>query len=343
MSSEHQSSPQSPPSHVRLMQMGSFAVPRVLYIAAELGLADELQSGAKSAAELAGPMKLHSPSLHRLMRTLASLGILAERETQRFQLTPLGEALKTEAPHSARSALRAFGRLHVQRAWDHFAYSLQTGRTGMEREWGVPLFDYLAQRPDEASLFSEAMVSFHGNEPPAVARAYDFSIFKTIVDVGGATGNLLATILFQHDRPRGVLFDLPHVVRDALAILRAHGVDERVTIQAGDFFQTVPAGGDAYLLSHVLHDWSEEQCLTILGHCRKAIGPDGRLLIIEMVLPAGDVPHPGKILDMGMLVIMGGRERTEAEYGHLLDRANFRLVKVVPTEAPASIVEAAPV
>lgn len=140
-----------------------------------------------------------------------------------------------------------------------------------------------------------------------------------------------------------MLFDLPHVVRDAHATLRAHGVDERVTIQAGDFFQTVPAGGDAYLLSHVIHDWGEEQCLTILGHCRQVISPDGRLLIIEMVLPPGDVPHPGKILDMGMLVIMGGRERTEAEYGHLLDRANFRLVKVVPTEAPASIVEAVPV
>src|SRR5262249_10345941 len=136
MSSEHQPSPHSLPSHVRLIQMGSFAVPRVLYIAAELGLADELQSGPKSAAELAGPMKLHSPSLHRLMRTLAGLGILAEHEAQRFALTPLGEALKTGAPHSARSALRAFGRLHVQRAWDHFAYSLQTGRTGMEQEWG---------------------------------------------------------------------------------------------------------------------------------------------------------------------------------------------------------------
>jgi hypothetical protein len=343
MSTEHQPNPQSLPHHLRLMQMGSFAVPRVLYVAAELGLADELQSGPKSAAELAGPMKLHSPSLHRLMRTLAGLGILAEREAQRFELTPLGEALKSGTSNSARSTLRAFGSLHFQRAWDHFTYSLQTGKTGMEKEWGVPLFDYLAQRPEDASLFSEAMVGFHGDEPPAVARAYNFSILKNIVDVGGATGNLLATILAQHAGPRGVLFDLPHVVRDAPAILRAHGVDERVTIQAGDFLQTVPTGGDAYLLSHVIHDWSEEQCLTILGHCRKAIGPDGRLFIVEMVLPPDNVPHPGKLLDMGMLVITGGQERTETEYGNLLDRANFRLVKVVPTESPASVVEAVPV
>jgi hypothetical protein len=187
------------------------------------------------------------------------------------------------------------------------------------------------------------MVGFHGNEARTVARACNFSIFKNIVDVGGATGNLLAAILAHHAGPRGVLFDLPHVVRDASAILRAHGVDERVAIQAGDFFRTVPAGGDAYLLSHVIHDWSDEQCLTILGRCREAIGPDGRLFIVEMVLPVGNAPHPGKLTDIGMLVMLGGRERTEAEYRNLLDRANFRLVKVVPTESPASIVEAVPV
>jgi hypothetical protein len=220
--------------------MGSFVVPQVLYAAAELGSADELQSGPKSAAELSGPMKLHSPSLHRLMRALASLGILAEREAQRFELTPLGEALKSGASNSARSTLRAFGSLHFQRSWQHFKYSLQTGKTGMEKERGVPLFDYLAERPEQASLFSEAMVGFHGNESRTIARACDFSIFKNIVDVGGATGNLLAAILAHHAGPRGVLFDLPHVVRDASAILRAHGVDARVAIQVSDFFGPYP-------------------------------------------------------------------------------------------------------
>jgi len=140
--------------------MGSFVVPQVLYVAAELGLADELQSGPKSAAELAGPMKLHSPSLHRLMRTLASLGILAEREAQRFELTPLGEALKSGTSNSARSTLRAFGSLHFRRAWDHFKYSLQTGKTGMEKEWGVPLFDYLAERPEEAPFSARQWLAF---------------------------------------------------------------------------------------------------------------------------------------------------------------------------------------
>jgi len=320
MSSPYQPGPQCHPHHLRLIRMGSFVVPQVLYAAAELGLADELQSGPKKCRGACWSDEA-TPSLHRLMRALASLGILAEREAQRFELTPLGEALKSGASNSARSTLRAFGSLHFQRSWQHFKYSLQTGKTGMEKEWGVPLFDYLAERPEEASLFSEAMVGFHGNEARTVARACNFSIFKNIVDVGGATGNLLAAILAHHAGPRGVLFDLPHVVRDASAILRAHGVDERVAIQAGDFFRTVPAGGDAYLLSHVIHDWSDEQCLTILGRCREAIGPDGCLFIVKMVLPLGNAPHPGKLTDIGMLVMLGGRERTAP--AHRLSNAHI--------------------
>jgi hypothetical protein len=186
------------------------------------------------------------------------------------------------------------------------------------------------------------MVGFHGAEPPAVARAYDFSGAKTVVDVGGATGNMLAAILSHHAAPRGVLFDLPHVVREAPALLKARGVEERVTIEPGDFFERVPAGGDAYLLSHIIHDWNEDQCLTILGHCRNVITPDGRLLIVETVLPTGDTPHQGKVQDMVMLVIPGGQERTEAEYASLLSKAGFRLSRVVPTESVVSVVEALP-
>jgi hypothetical protein len=253
----------------------------------------------------------------------------------------LGEALKGGAPGSARATLLTFG-IHSP-GWEEIIYSLQTGKTGFEKAFGMPIFDYLAQHPQEASYFSEAMVGIHGAEPPAVAAAYDFSAFKTIVDVGGATGNLLAAILARHAGARSVLFDRPHVVADASALLSAHGVADRVIIDAGDFFQSVPVGGDAYLLSHIIHDWNEDQCLTILGNCRKAIDPKGRLLIIEMVLPAGDTPHPGKIFDMTMLVIPGGQERTEAEYSTLLGKAGFRLNRVVPTASAVSVVEAVPV
>jgi O-methyltransferase domain/Dimerisation domain len=335
--------PQALPPHAQLIQMGTASwVSAIVCAAAELGLADQLAKGPRSAAELAGTTGTHAPSLHRLMRTLASLGILTERDAQRFALTPLGEALKTGAPGAARSTLIAFCGQWFWRGWEEIVYSLQTGKTGFDKATGVPLFEYLRQHPDEASYFSEAMVGFHGDEPPAVAAAYDFSGFKTVVDVGGATGNLLAAILSRHATPRGVLFDRPYVVRDAPALLKARGVDERVTIEAGDFFETAPAGGDAYLLSHVIHDWTEERCLTILGNCRRVIKPNGRLLIVEMVLPPGDTPHPGKVLDIVMLVFPGGQERTEAEYASLLGKAGFRLSRVVPTASAVSIVEAVP-
>jgi hypothetical protein len=330
------------PPHAQLIQMGTAAwVSAVVSTAAEVGLADHLGTGSKSADELAGPMKLHAPSLYRFMRTLASLGILAEQEAHRFALTPLGDALRTGAPGSARATLLAFNTA-LWRGWEEMPYALATGKSGFAKTFGMPLFEYLGQHPGLASHFSEAMVGFHNAEPPAVAKAYDFSGFRTIVDVGGATGNMLAAILSAHAGPHGVLFDLPHVVADAPALLAANRVADRVTVEQGSFFDAVPAGGDCYVLSHVIHDWSEDACLTIIGNCRRAIRPDGRLLIVEMVLPAGDTPHPGKVLDMVMLVFPGGQERTEDEYASLLARAGFRLNRVVPTASAVSIVEALP-
>lgn len=341
LSNEMATAPQAFPPHVQLIMMASaYWNSRVVYAAAKLGLADLLEGGAKSAAELSESMGLHAPSLHRFMRTLAGLSILTELDSQRFALTELGKALVSSAPGAARSSLITIGSKWFTSGFDHILHSLETGRTGFEKEWGMPVFDYLAQHPDEASMFSETMIGIHGGEPPAVAAAYDFSGFGTVVDVGGATGNLLAGILERHDGPRGVLFDRPHVVRDAPALLRERGIDKRVMIEEGDFFETVPAGGDAYLLSHIIHDWNEDQCLTILGHCRQAMEPNGRLLIIEMVLPAGDKPHPGKMFDMVMLVLPGGQERTEAEYADLLSKAGFSLTRVVPTASAVSVVEA---
>ena len=343
MTDDRDTDSQALPPHAQLIRMGTAAwISAVVYAAAKLGIADHLDAGPRSAAELAGPTRTHAPSLYRFMRTLAALGIVTERDAQRFALTPLGEALKTGAPGSARATLLSFCGPALWHSWEEIVHSLETGKTGFEKAAGKPLFDYLAEHPEEASYFSEAMVGFHGAEPPAVAKAYDFSAFETVVDVGGATGNMLAAILSQHPRVRGMLYDRPHVVRDAPALLRARGVAERVTITPGDFFEGVPAGGNAYLLSHIIHDWNEEQCLTILGHCRDVIRPDGRLLIVETVLPPGDTPHPGKVLDMVMLVIPGGQERTEAEYDSLLGKARFRLSRVVPTESAVSVVEAVP-
>ncbi len=336
-----QSPVESLPPHAQLIQMGTaFWASKLILVAAKLGLADRLDGGAKSASDLAQELGLHRASLYRYMRTLASLGVLKETDDETFGLTRLGEALKSGAPGSARATILTLTGDPVGPSWDHLLYSLETGKSGFEKATGMPLFDYLAEHPDEASLFSETMVGFHGAEPAAVAAAYDFSGFGSIVDVGGATGNLLTNILQRHEQPRGVLFDLPHVVSSAPSLIEAQGLQDRVSIESGSFFETVPSGHDAYLLSHIIHDWNEDQCQSILRNCRQAIDPDGRLLIVETVLPEGNIPHPGKMLDMMMLVGPGGQERTEAEYAVLLRQADFRLTNVVPTASDVSIVEA---
>jgi hypothetical protein len=329
------------PASVQLVQMAtSHWVSHLVYVAAKLGLADHLANGPKTADQLAGPTNTHAASLYRFMRTLASLGIMTEDAEHRFALTPLGEALKTGAPGAARTSVLCFASDMWVRGFEQLEYSLQTGKSGLEKMLGMPVFNWLAKNPRDASMFSEMMVGIHGAEPAAVAAAYDFSALKTIVDVGGATGHLLTTILAANPNARGVLYDLPHVVRDAPALINARGLADRVTIASGSFFDSVPSGGDAYVLSHIIHDWSEEQCLTILGHCHRAMNPSSRLLIIEMVLPPGNTPHPGKLLDMMMLVGPGGRERTEEEYAALLAKAGLRLTRVVPTASPVSVVEA---
>jgi alkyl hydroperoxide reductase subunit AhpC/ubiquinone/menaquinone biosynthesis C-methylase UbiE len=335
--------PQSKPPHAQLIEMGTgHWISRIIYVAAKLGLADRLADGPKSADELAGPTGTYAPSLHRLMRTLAHLGLMNEGSGQRFSLTPLGEALKKDAPGSAYPTILTLASEWCANGFGELLYSVQTGKSGVEKYLGMPIFDWFGQNPEMASLFSQTMVGFHGAEPAAVAAAYDFSGLKTIVDVGGATGNLLTTILGSAPGARGILYDLPHVAREASALIQSRGLTDRVTIEGGSFFERVPAGADAYMLSHVIHDWSEEQCLTILGHCRRAMNPGGRLLLIEMVLPTGNAPHPGKVLDMMMLVGPGGQERTEQEYGKLLEKAGFRLTRVVPTESAVSVIEAVP-
>jgi hypothetical protein len=304
-------------------------------------LADHLGGGPLSAADLAAVTGTNPRALHRFMRTLASLGILTQDEQdERFALTPLGDALKSDAPGSARSTVLAMAGPWSWRAWGEFQYSVETGKTAMEKVYGMPLFDYLAQHRHQAAEFSEAMVGIHGAEPPAVADAYDFSAFGSIVDVGGATGNMLAHILARHPQPKGILFDRPHVVTEAPALLRARGVESRVAIEHGNFFEHVPTGADAYILSHIIHDWNEDQCLTILGNCRKAMKPGAKLLIIEFVLPEGNTPHLGKLVDMVMLAIPGGEERTAGEYETLLASAGLNMTRVLPTASDVSIVEA---
>ena len=331
----------APPPEAQIAEiLLSQLVPRLVHLTATLKLADHLAEGPKTAEELAPLTGTHAPTLFRILRTLASLGFVTEEAERRFALKPLGAVLRSGTPSHA-AALILGGELFT-RSFDNLLYSVQTGQTSFERGFGVPIFDWLAANPTQASLFNATMVGFHGMEPPAVAAAYDFSGFQSIADVGGSTGNMLAAILSQYPQPLGILFDLPHVVAEAPPLLEKRGLTDRVRIEAGSFFEGVPAGADAYVLSHIIHDWNPQQCLTILGHCRQAIPPDGRLLLVEMVLPEGDAPHPGKLLDMVMLTMPGGEERTPSQYSALLDQAGFRMTRVVPTASLASIVEAVP-
>lgn len=335
-------SPAVPP-HARLVEMATAAwISMIVHGAAKIALADHLGSGAKTAEQLAGPTGTHAPSLHRLMRTLAALGVLTEGPARHFALTPLGEALKQGAPGGARATILTFAGDHFWDVMKEFPYSLATGKSAHEHITGMPLFEWFGRHPDEASLFGESMVGFHGGEPPAVAAAYDFSGVGTLVDVGGGTGNLITAICARHGKVRGVLFDLPHVDTDARALIASRGLSDRISVTTGSFFDRVPEGGDAYIMSHVIHDWDDDQCVTILRNCRKVMPRGGRLLIVESVLPPGDTPHPGKILDMVMLLAPGGQERTEEEYRVLLAKADLRLTRVVPTHSAVSLVEAVP-
>lgn len=343
MSMNQADTPHTAPPHAQLVHMATAHwASHVLYVTAKLGLADRLSGGKKRADELAAATHTHAAALGRLLRTLGHLGVVTEDDAGAFTLTPFGEALKTGAPGAARAAILTLANPWMIGGWGHLLESVQTGKPGFDLALGMPFFDWLGQHPEEVSLFSQTMVSFHGAEPAAVATAYDFSGLGTIVDIGGATGNLLTTILAKYPKSRGILYDLPHVVRDAPTLIQERKLTDRVTIEAGSFFERVPNGGDAYLLSHIIHDWSEAQCLTIFGHCRRAMPPASRLLIIEMVLPEGNAPHPGKMLDMMMLVGPGGQERTAEEYGSLLKKGGFRLTRVVPTDTPVSVVEAVP-
>lgn len=329
------------PPHVQLIQTATaFWASRVLYVVAKLGLADLMAGGPKRAEDLAPLTRTHAPSLYRLMRTSAGLGLMTQDAERRFTLTPLGRALTTGAPGAARATVLTLAGGWAWNGFEQLLYSVETGKSGVEKALGEPLFDWLAKHPEDASNFSETMIGFHGMEPEAIVAAYDFSTAGTIVDVGGASGHLLATIIGSHPGPRGVLFDMPHVVTDAPSLLKSRGLTQRITVESGSFFDRVPVGGDIYLLSHIIHDWSESQCLTILGNCREAMRPDGCLLIIEMVLPEGNEPHPGKMLDIMMLVGPGGQERTVPEYHTLLGKAGLRVNRVVPTQSSVTIVEA---
>src|SRR5947209_8689497 len=332
------------PPHVQLIEMAvAIWRARAIYAAAELGLADLLADGARSSDALAQATGMHAPSLYRLRRALAGCGVLTESEPGRFATTALGVALRTGAPGAARSTVLTLAGDWQWQAWRHFLESLRTGEPGLGNAFGTDLFSYLRDNPEHGARFNEAMVGMYGAVGQAVVAAYDFSQLRNVIDLGGGTGRLLATILQSNERLRGALFELPETASEACRFFEASGLAARCDVIEGDFFKSVPRGYDAYLLAHVLHDWTDEQALKILGNCRQAIAPNGKLLIIEAVLPEGNAPHHGKLMDLLMLTVTGGTERTAEEFTRLLAAAGFKLTRIFPTSTHQSVIEALPV
>lgn len=331
-----------PPSAVLLQMMTGYWVSQALHVVAKLGIADLLTDGPRPIEELAMTTNTHAPSLRRVLRALASVGVFTETSPAVFALTPLASLLQTGTPDSMR-ALAIMYAEEQYRAWGDVLHSVQTGEPAFEHHFGTSYFEYLAQHPESDRVFNEAMTGWTMQLVDAVVNTYDFSQFRTIVDVGGSYGTLLAAILQNNPAARGILFDQPHVVAAAKEPLEKAGVVERCTIVGGDFFVEVPSGGDAYLLAQILHDWDDERSVAILQQCRRGIPAHGKLLVIELVLPTGEEPFLGKWLDLHMLVLFAARERTAAEYEALFQAAGFKLARVIPTAAGASIVEGVPV
>lgn len=308
---------------------------------ARLGVADQLAAGPRSAAELAALVGANADALHRVMRALASIGVFA-LAGDRFTLTPLGETLRSNVPGSMRNMVIAETDHPHWASWGRFAESVKSGRRTSRDALGMEVWEYYGKHRDDGAQFSRAMSDISSMAIGPVLHGFDFAGAAQIVDVGGAHGALLAAVLAEHPQARGVLFDLPEVVAAAQPSLAARGLGERVTTVGGDFLKAVPAGGDVYLLKHILHDWDDARAVAILGNIRAAMKPTSRLLIVELALPESAEPSPAHFMDLNMLVMLDGRERTPSEYAALLAQAGLRLTRFSPTASPVGLAEAVP-
>jgi hypothetical protein len=331
------------PADIAMLEITQGAwLTQAIYVASKLGIFDTLAKGPATSDDVAGRVGSHPPATYRPLRALASNSILKKRRDGRFALTRLGSAMCTDAPGTMAPMVEFLGHPKHWEDWGELLYAVRTGNVAAEKLRGMPFCEYLETDPDLADAFNRAMTGVSGMAIENLMAAYDFSASKVIVDVGGGHGALLAAVLRQARDARGVLFDLPSVVENAGPILDGAGVSARSTVTGGSFFESVPEGGDAYLLKTIIHDWDDDSSLTILRNIRAAIAPVGKLLLIELVLPEGTPWHPGMLLDLEMLVSVGGRERTASEYADLLSRAGFRQTRVIPTAGPMSIIEAVP-
>ena len=333
-------SAETPATRLRDLIAG-FVLSRAVYAAASFEVADLLAKSPSDAQTLARVCGADANALYRVLRALASVGVFAEDENGKFSNTPMSELLRSDVPGSLRALSLMYGDDDIWAAWGLILHSVRTGDAGMNKVVGMHAFDHYARHPEKAKVFDQAMVSSSSLVNRALTEAYDFSQFGRIVDVAGGYGSTLCAVLNATPDLRGVLFDMPHVIEGARARVVAQGLADRCEFAAGNMFESVPAGADAYFMKHILHDWDDTACGRILAAIRAAIPPHGRLLVSEKLILPGPSGYYGKITDLVMLVHnQGGRERTEAEYRELFARAGFKLTRIVPTFADHSLLEA---
>src|SRR5579883_325184 len=309
-----------PTPHDEMARMiTGYWISQMVYVAARLGLADRLAEGPRTAEELARTTGTHARSLYRLLRALASVGVFSEDGEGRFRQTPLGECLRSDVPGSQRAMALMMGQEHLH-CWNDLLESIRTGQTAFDRLYGKPIFEYLGDHPEQAKVFDAAMTAIHGRETQWTLDAYDFSGVQVLADIGGGNASNLIAILKHYPEMRGILFDLPHVVDRPRASIEAAGVADRCEAVRGSFFDAIPVEADAYFLRNIIHDWDDQKSGLILRNIGRSTPPGARLLVVQHLLPLGDAPSYGKLMDLTMFLLPGGLERTEAEFRRLYDR-----------------------
>ncbi len=322
--------------------INGYQVTQALHVAATLGISDLLAAGPREAADLAQATGTHAPTLARLMRALASVDVYASDAEGRYANTALGEALRSDVEGSLGGWAAFVGRPYYWQSWAGLEESVRTGENAFAAVHGQPVWEFRRQHPDEQEIFDAAMTSMSGSVATGVVEAYDFGRYGTVVDIGGGAGKLLAAILQRYPDVRGVLFDQPDVVAGAAPLLSAAGISDRCTTVGGSFFEAVPAGGDAYLMKAIIHDWPDAESIEILRACRRAMSDDGALLLVEQILDRGTDVVRTAFSDLNMLVGPGGQERTIGEYDALLHAGGFSLTGVADTGTAVYVIEAAP-
>ena len=324
-----------PPTVALRRLVNGYQVTQAIHVAASLGIADLLRDGPRASDELARKTETHAPSLHRVLRALAAVGVLHEGDDGRFALTAIGECLRSDAPEPVGGWAAFAGRPYHFQAWAALLHGVRTGESPFRSVHGTDIWDYRASHPEEGAIFDAAMTDIMRRANRHLLAAYDFGRFGTVVDVGGGRGAFLGAVLEANPRMRGILFDQPQVVADAV-------VGERCEVVAGSFFEALPEGADAYLLKAILHDWEDEDAVRILARCRAAIPDHGALLVVERDLGAANEDADAKLSDLNMMVGPGGRERTRAEFAQLLAAGGFELVGATPSAISLTVFEGRP-